>query len=107
MRCYFFNSIIYAVVNGKCVGKAKIEDLDKPSIYIPLVKIKKKYRRMGYGLMLLDYISNHYSSFESVSLYVSIYNPNAILFYRKAGFFISLYRGGEHPHYLMTKKYDR
>lgn len=59
---------------------------------------------MGYGSLLVKHITEQYSKYEAISLYVSIYNPNAILLYRKCGFFISYLSQGEHTHYLMTKK---
>lgn len=93
---------IYMIVDGVNVGKIRIEDEGKPSLFIPLLKINKKHRKKGYGHYLMSYVIQEYNHQESISLYVSVYNPNAISLYRKCGFFISLLRNGDHPHYLMT-----
>jgi len=95
---------IYIIVDGFHVGHARLDYEDKPCLYVSLVKIKKRYRRKGYGKLLVNYITDTFINYESVSLYVSIYNPNAIALYRKCGFFISYLSQGEHPHYLMTYK---
>lgn len=99
-RRYF--DAIYMIIDGVNIGKAYLDYEDKPCLYISLIKIKKRYRRRGYATLLLKYITSTYTNYEAISLYVSIYNPNAMALYRKCGFFISYHSTGEYPHYLMT-----
>ena len=96
---YFKNGkikVAFYVKNG-CIGSLYYY-LDGECIYISYLYITPKYQRRGYGSSLINKVLEYE---KTISLHVSIANTDAIAFYKKAGFTITLVIKSKN-HYLMS-----
>lgn len=106
-RIYKSGKITLSVnLRKKRVGTITFMDIDQPAFYILYLNVDDKYMNKGIGTFLIKESIRQAISrgCTAVSLYVKTDNDNAIRFYKRLGFFISLTtKKKNNDHYLMTK----
>lgn len=89
------------------IANIQFFDLNQPASYILYLNVEDRFMNKGIGSFLLNEVirKSLLRGCQAISLYVRTDNDHAIRFYKKHGFFISLFTPKKSigDHFLMTK----